>query len=333
MRRKVILILFSIAYFVCKTNAFLDPISLTTLAAGAIGWMKYDFLKQNTYCRWNECCSAPYLKNNIPELNVLLEKNLFGQHIVQQTLVKAIGAYIQNIDSSRKPLTISFHGTSGTGKNYVSDFLAASLYEKSYNSKYVHKFTAGQLATVTQGELVRTIRNAIGDCPNSLFIFDEIEKMPPGIFDSIVHLLDHHTTQRGFDFSKAIFIFLSNSAGVEISKKLKTIIESGRWRDETTLHDFERIAELGAYNVIGGLYRSRMIESHVIDHFVPFLPLELRHVEKCIKKEFDKFCRYKATDEKISEVVRSAVTFDETGIFTSNGCKRVRRKVEALCFA
>lgn len=54
--------------------------------------------------------------------------------------------------------------------------------------------------------------------------------------------------------------------------------------------DFERIAEMGAYNVIGGLYRSNIIDSHVIDHFVPFLPLEARHVELCIRKEFENFC-------------------------------------------
>lgn len=86
--------------------------------------------------------------------------------------------------------------------------------------------------------------------------------------------------------------------GNEIAKKLKAITDSGRFRDETSLVDFERIAELGAYNVVGGLQESRLIESHVIDHFVPFLPLELRHVEQCIKKEFRKICN-KGTSDKI----------------------------------
>lgn len=81
--------------------------------------------------------------------------------------------------------------------------------------------------------------------------------------------------------------------------KLKSLIDSGRWRDETELVDFERIAELGAYNVIGGLYRSNIIDSHVIDHFVPFLPLEARHVELCIRKELDNFCKYVPNEEDI----------------------------------
>ena len=88
-------------------------------------------------------------------------------------------------------------------------------------------------------------------------------------------------------------------AGKEIAKKLKAITDSGRFRDETSLVDFERIAELGAYNVVGGLQESKLIESHVIDHFVPFLPLELRHVEQCIKKEFQKICHSNTSDKII----------------------------------
>jgi torsin-1 len=54
------------------------------------------------------------------------------------------------------------------------------------------------------------------------------------------------------------------------------------------LHHFEKICELGAYNIKGGLQNSGPIEAGVIDHFIPFLPLEKRHVEKCIKSEFAK---------------------------------------------
>lgn len=35
----------------------------------------------------------------------------------------------------------------------------------------------------------------------------------------------------------------------------------------------------------GGLQKSSIIDSHVIDFFVPFLPLEKVHVEQCIEAE------------------------------------------------
>lgn len=39
-------------------------------------------------------------------------------------------------------------------------------------------------------------------------------------------------------------------------------------------------------NVISGaLKRSQVIDSHIIDHFIPFLPLERIHIAQCIRAE------------------------------------------------
>lgn len=60
----------------------------------------------------------------------------------------------------------------------------------------------------------------------------------------------------------------------------------GEIREKTKLHHFERLLELTAFNVDGGLQKTSLIKSHLIDHFIPFLPLENRHVVKCIETEF-----------------------------------------------
>lgn len=39
----------------------------------------------------------------------------------------------------------------------------------------------------------------------------------------------------------------------------------------------------------GGLQASDLIDHSLIDHFVPFLPLERSHVEQCIKAELEKY--------------------------------------------
>ena len=36
---------------------------------------------------------------------------------------------------------------------------------------------------------------------------------------------------------------------------------------------------------LGGLWHSSLIHNHVVDYFVPFLPLEHRHVVMCVKAE------------------------------------------------
>lgn len=124
-------------------------------------------------------------------------------------------------------------------------------------------------------------------CPQSLFIFDEVDKMPSGIFDSITSFLDHHPHINGIDFRKATFIFLSNSGGLQISDTLLSKIKSGLSREETKLSHFESVTELSAYNTDGGLKHSTALEASVIDHFIPFLPLEKHHVVKCIEIEFE----------------------------------------------
>jgi torsin-1 len=64
---------------------------------------------------------------------------LFGQHIVLESVLSSLRMHFQK-DASSKPLVISFHGTPGTGKNYVADFIAKSLYKNGLDSNYVHKF-------------------------------------------------------------------------------------------------------------------------------------------------------------------------------------------------
>lgn len=69
-----------------------------------------------------------------------LRQNLFGQHIVNETLIPALKSHRNNLYRSQKPLVMSFHGTPGTGKNYAADRIVKHLYRKGDNSQYVHKF-------------------------------------------------------------------------------------------------------------------------------------------------------------------------------------------------
>ena len=49
--------------------------------------------------------------------------------------------------------------------------------------------------------------------------------------------------------------------------------------------DFEGLITRGAFNEVGGLQHSNVIEKSLVDHFVPFLPMEKRHVKQCILVE------------------------------------------------
>lgn len=69
-----------------------------------------------------------------------IKNELFGQHIALEIISQAIIAHTNSHASPKKPLVLSFHGTPGTGKNFVSDIIVKNLYKKGFQSKYVHKF-------------------------------------------------------------------------------------------------------------------------------------------------------------------------------------------------
>lgn len=131
----------------------------------------------------------------------------------------------------------------------------------------------------------------ITDCPRSLFIFDEVDKMPAGVFESLASLVDYNSLPNKLDGSKAIFIFLSNLAGVQISDQLAKMLKNGELRENIKLSSFEQILQKASYNLDGGFKKAGLIEQHVIDHYIPFLPLEKHHVQQCISAEFLKWGR------------------------------------------
>uniref|UniRef100_A0A1I8NII3 AAA+ ATPase domain-containing protein n=1 Tax=Musca domestica TaxID=7370 RepID=A0A1I8NII3_MUSDO len=329
------LFLISAIFYLTNTGvvALFDPLPMGLAAGAALGLYKFDTLKDNTYCRFAECCNERSIPADIKGLQQDLDEHLFGQHIVKQQLIPALEAHFKEKENSKKPLVISFHGTPGTGKNFVADKIAQRIYEKGSKSKFVRKymgrgdFPLESDAHLYSARILKDAREAISACPRSLFIFDEVDKMPPMVFESLASLINYNALVDGVDSTQAIFIFLSNTAGVHISDKLGKLIKSGTLRDKTRLSDFEQILEKGAYNLDGGLKKTSLIESHLIDHFIPFLPLEKSHVYKCAQAEFAIWGKT-PKDEVVERVVNDYITYDRVhGIFATSGCKKLGKKV------
>lgn len=93
-------------------------------------------------CNYYECCDSKNIVYDIDGLKADLKANVFGQHIVDATIIPQLRAHKKNLLSSEKPLVMSFHGTIGTGKNFVSELIIKHLYRKGENSQYVHKYMA-----------------------------------------------------------------------------------------------------------------------------------------------------------------------------------------------
>ncbi|VDM70444.1 unnamed protein product [Strongylus vulgaris] len=72
-------------------------------------------------------CSKLHVGNFL-ELHQDLYKLVYGQHLVLDTVENAIRAHWTN-EKPKKPLAMSFHGFTGSGKNYVAEIVANSTFK------------------------------------------------------------------------------------------------------------------------------------------------------------------------------------------------------------
>lgn len=300
------------------------------------GYKYFDKIKEQTYCRYKECCHESKIPFDILKLQDTLSAQLFGQHIIEEKLFQAIASHYKEIDKSKKPLVMSFHGTQGTGKNFVSNMIAEAVFEEGAKSQYFHLFHGSHYDNIDRlydykEQIKQEIFASIDKCSFSIFVFDEVDKMPEGVFDSIASMLDHHTLIKGRNFRNSVFIFLTNYGGEEITKVLYQLTNKKLiYRHETKLHHFEDINKIGVFNREGGLKDSALIKSAVIDFYLPFLPLEEKHVIQCIKTEYEKFGRSFVTPEMITEIL-NYIGFNPVTKFANTGCKTIHPKVKAEC--
>lgn len=312
--------------------------SALVVGGGILGYKYMDKIYLNTYCKKFECCHLDLIPRDLLSLQDKLELKLFGQHIIRDKLFRAIASHYENIENSKKPLVMTFHGTQGTGKNYVATMIAESVFEKGVDSNFFHLFHGSQYDNVERtaehkDAIRQEIYKAVDACPYSIFVFDEVDKMPTGIFDSITALLDHHSLVKGKDFKKSIFIFLTNSGGEEMSVVLHDLTKTqGLYRHETQLHHFEEIMKVGVYNKEGGLKSSNLIKSAVIDFYFPFLPLEHQHISQCIVEEY-KACGKSTVTDKMIEDIKKHIGFNSITKYAHTGCKTIYAKVQAECYS
>ncbi|EYB94909.1 hypothetical protein Y032_0166g86 [Ancylostoma ceylanicum] len=81
----------------------------------------------------------------------------------------------------------------------------------------------------------------------------------------------------------------------------------------------------------GGLKLCELIKSQLIDHFVPFLPLERRHIYSCTAFYLKSQGREDLAkdDELVRKIVGSLQYFPEgKEVFSSSGCKRIPGKAD-----
>lgn len=78
---------------------------------------------------------------------------------------------------------------------------------------------------------------------------------------------------------------------------------------------------------LGGFAQSELMSGHLIDFFVPFLPLEHRHVKLCARDAFA--IRGMEPDETTLDEVAKAMLYvpKEEKLFSAQGCKSIPQRI------
>ncbi|XGW10866.1 hypothetical protein V3C99_012402 [Haemonchus contortus] len=332
--RILLLFLATVNFFV--RDVLPEPFSLFTGAAVTFGTGALWTFQQKIKCRLYECCDHPYLNPRFDKLHRDLQELVYGQHLVVDTVENAIRAHWTN-DQPKKPLAMSFHGFTGSGKNYVAEIIANSTFRNGMRSNFVHQIVASSefydkdKINEYKGQLRARILDAVKKCNRAMIIFDEADKLPEQLLEVVKPFLDYYDTVGGIDFRKSTFLFLSNRGGQLIANLALSHHQSGNPREDLTLKNFERLLMQAAYNEPGGLKLCELISSHLIDHFVPFLPMERRHVILCTIGYLRSKGREDLVkdDELVQRIVDSLQYFpQEQKVFSSSGCKRIQAKAD-----
>uniref|UniRef100_A0A914X0Q7 Torsin n=1 Tax=Plectus sambesii TaxID=2011161 RepID=A0A914X0Q7_9BILA len=316
-----------------RTEPLTIGVLVSTFVTSSAFFNPYHYVK----CTWGtECCEKSWgLISDFTGMRMALKQRLYGQHLVLQTVVKVLKAHFDD-DSPQKALVLSFHGWTGGGKNYVASIIAQHLYAKGMKSPFVHLFVTSfdfphsDDVDIYKRQLRSWIVGNVTACERSLFIFDELHLMAIGLMDAIKPFLDHYPQLNGVDFRKSTFIFISNTGGNDITQKTLDYFEAGEYRDKISLREMEEIIKEAAFNEEGGLRFSPLVENNLIDHYIPFLPLERHHVMSCIRDYLKlKLKGRKSTEDRIKSIADLLLYFPKsTQIFSEAGCKSVPRKAD-----
>uniref|UniRef100_A0A0N4ZL91 AAA domain-containing protein n=1 Tax=Parastrongyloides trichosuri TaxID=131310 RepID=A0A0N4ZL91_PARTI len=291
-------------------------------------------------CKVLECCESPWIEIKANEFEKELRKKLHGQHIAIEAIENLVKGHLKLVEKgkSKKSLVLSFHGWPGIGKTYTSSIIAEHLYKKGFLSKYVVKhyatrdFPLQNHVETYKNDLQQWISGNLTECTKTLFIFDEIDKMSPKILDAVAIFGQENVYVNGKKANDAIFIFISNAGGHAISAKAKDFYERKIFREDLRIEDFENVLRENAIND-GGLEDSDMILRGIIDVFVPFLPLEKKHVENCIDDLLnEKGYNDTSSNLIIKEYLFKQITFTpkENPIFAVSGCRMLDKKMELI---
>lgn len=223
----------------------------------------------------------------VVNLESQLKQEVFGQDDIIKKVANAIKvAKIDTMRDSGPAASFLFLGQSGCGKTWLSKCLAKQLFGEERAlirfdmSEYMEKHAVAKLIGAPPGyegfECGGILTNTVRKNPVGIYLFDEIEKAHPDVFNIFLQILsDGRLTDnigRTVDFSEAIIVMTSN-----IGQKYYL---------DTSLSDEEAIEK--ANEELNSTYRSELLNRfNGRENIFHFKRLDMPTIEKIVRREIN----------------------------------------------
>lgn len=281
-----------------------------------------------------------YNPDAIASVNQAISHSIIGQPFATDIVVRLLSSHIQSINQSlnQKPLVLSFHGLTGTGKTLLRKLIGDHLFVGGDVSKHVHHFHGGdfsddrpkeanQLKLYLRGELLSILRH----CPLSLIVFEEMHQMNPVILNELQHFFRDFSSIDGVDVTSATYILTSNTGGGAIQGYAFEAEKQGITRDAI---DYSKISHAITSALTQQQLLVKLIDNGLVDAYVPFFPLFKSHVKECFDHQLREKARLMVEHKQVHSLTWDddvlsfgASLLDYTGPVSSQGCRPVAPKI------
>jgi ATP-dependent Clp protease ATP-binding subunit ClpA len=266
--------------------------------------------------------------DKVRTLDKKLKSQVFGQDEAIDKLTEAVQMSKAGLCDETKPIgSFLFVGPSGVGKTEVSKQLAATLgidFIRFDMSEYAEPHAvakligspAGYVGYDDGGLLVEEIRKH----PNSVVLFDEIEKAHPDIYKIFLQILDYGMLSdnkgRKADFRNTVIIMTSN-AGNSAAEKSR-IGFGEKMAEDRKSTSMQAVKELMAPELRGRISAT-----------IVFSPLNKDVAKMIVNKELNKLAiklkakgiTAKYTDAAIDEIIKR-------GVSAQYGAREIQRVID-----